>query len=102
VPIPRAVAPALPAGSSCGQEFRSPTRSVTLHAAPSGHGVAVDLAHARQLMRSAEDGTLAAADLGDKFLRLTRAALGEPAAATLFERLQRPEEEADLSWVTGL
>jgi hypothetical protein len=38
-------------------------------------------------------------ELDDKFLRLTRSALGEPAAAALFERLQRLEDESDLAWL---
>jgi hypothetical protein len=37
--------------------------------------------------------------LEDKFLRLTRRALGESSAAVLFERLQRLEDETDLSWL---
>ncbi len=90
-------------------EIRALARHVTMRAPPesSGHGaspvtVTVDLADSRQLTRSAEDGTLAAADLGDKFVRLTRIALGEPAAAALFERLQRLEDEADLRWLSGV
>ena len=39
-------------------------------------------------------------ELGDKFLRLTRAALGEHPARALFERLQRLEEEESLDWLT--
>jgi hypothetical protein len=39
-------------------------------------------------------------ELGDKFLRLTRAALDEYAAKALFERLQRLEEEESLEWLT--
>jgi hypothetical protein len=39
-------------------------------------------------------------ELGDKFLRLTRAALGDHAARALFERLQRLEEEESLDWLT--
>ena len=38
-------------------------------------------------------------ELEDKFLRLTRRALGEPGAAALFERQQRLKDEADLSWL---
>ena len=38
-------------------------------------------------------------ELGDKFRRLTRRAIGEPAAVALFERLQRLEDEKDLSWL---
>ena len=36
-------------------------------------------------------------ELEDKFLRLTRRALGEPGAAALFERLQRLEEADNLN-----
>ena len=39
-------------------------------------------------------------ELADKFLRLTRAALGEPAARALFERLQRLEAEESLDWLS--
>ena len=39
-------------------------------------------------------------ELGDKFLRLTRAALGDGPARVLFERLQRLEEEESLDWLT--
>jgi hypothetical protein len=38
-------------------------------------------------------------ELEDKFLRLTRCALGEPAAAALYERLQRLEDETHLGWL---
>jgi len=38
-------------------------------------------------------------ELGDKFERLTRNALGEPGASALYQRLQRLESEADLSWL---
>ena len=37
--------------------------------------------------------------LADKFLRLTRRALGEPSAQALFERLQRLEAEDSLDWL---
>ena len=37
--------------------------------------------------------------LEDKFLRLTRGTLGEPGSAALFERLQRLEDEKDLTWL---
>jgi len=88
---------ALRFGALADPPIRALTRRVRMRAAPpesSAHGaspitVTVDLAHGRQLTRSAEDGTLAAADLGDKFVRLTRGALGVPVAAALFERLQR-------------
>ena len=38
-------------------------------------------------------------ELEDKFLRLTRKALGEPSAMPLFERLQRLEDEENLAWL---
>ena len=38
-------------------------------------------------------------ELGDKFERLTRNALGEPGASALFARLQRLEEEENLAWL---
>ncbi len=77
-------------------QIRALTRRVTMLAAPpaSGHGasateVTVDLKGGRRLTNSAEDGLLDAADLGDKFTRLTRAALGDR-AGPLFERLHAP------------
>ena len=39
-------------------------------------------------------------ELADKFLRLTRARLGERAATTLYERLQRLEDEQSLDWLS--
>ena len=81
-------------------QIQALARQVTVGAAPSGHGVAVDLAGGRRLMRSTDDdGTLPANDLGDKFVRLARGALGEHGAATLFERLQRLEDEDNLRWL---
>ena len=38
--------------------------------------------------------------LADKFLRLTRGRLGERGAMTLYERLQRLEEEPSLDWLS--
>ena len=38
-------------------------------------------------------------DLEDKFRRLTRRALGEPGATSLFQRLPRLEGEKDLNWL---
>jgi len=68
-----------------------------------GHGaaateVAVDLKGGRRLTNSAEDGLLDAADLSDKFSRLTRAALGNH-SGPLFERLMRLEHEDSLDWL---
>ncbi len=86
-------------------DIRALTRRVTIEAAPHapGHGapattVTVDLKGGRRLVASAEDGTLAAADLGDKFARLTRAALGDR-ALPLFERLLHLEHEQSLDWL---
>ena len=86
-------------------QIRALTRRVTMLAAPpvSGHGasateVTVDLKGGRRLTNSAEDGLLDAADLGDKFIRLTRAALGDR-AGSLYERLQRLEHEDSLDWL---
>ncbi len=86
-------------------QIRALTRRVTMLAAPpaSGHGasaieVTVDLKGGRRLTNSAEDGLLDAADLGDKFTRLTRAALGDR-SGPLFERLQRLEHEDSLDWL---
>jgi hypothetical protein len=39
-------------------------------------------------------------ELADKFLRLTRRALGEPGAEALFERLQKLEDERSLDWLS--
>ena len=94
-------------GALDDREIRALARRVTMAAAPPapGHGAApttvtVDLKGGRRLAASAADGTLAAADLGDKFARLTRAALG-PRSAPLFERLQHLEHEPNLDWLAG-
>jgi 2-methylcitrate dehydratase PrpD len=63
--------------------------------------VTVALADGRRLEGSAESGMLEPGELEDKFLRLTRAALGETGARALFERLQRLEDEADLGWLAA-
>jgi hypothetical protein len=39
-------------------------------------------------------------ELDDKFLRLTRRALGEPDAAALYEQLQKLEDETSLDWLS--
>ena len=62
--------------------------------------VTITLADGRRLERTAESGMLEPGELGDKFLRLTRATLGERPASALFERLQRLEEEESLDWLT--
>jgi len=61
--------------------------------------VTIALADGRRLETRAENGMLEPDELEDKFLRLTRRALGEPGALALFERLQRLENEPDLSWL---
>src|SRR6516164_1969078 len=45
------------------------------------------------------NGMLEPGELEDKFRRLTRAALGEPGGAALFERLQSLEDEVSLDWL---
>jgi 2-methylcitrate dehydratase PrpD len=69
------------------------------HGATAGT-LTIMLADGRRLERGAESGMLEPGELGDKFLRLTRAALGDHAARALFERLQRLEEEESLDWLT--
>ena len=87
-------------------QIRTLCRSIRLVPEAGGeHGgtastVTITLADGRRLEHSAESGMLEPGELGDKFLRLTRAALSEHAAAALFERLQRLEEEESLDWLT--
>jgi 2-methylcitrate dehydratase PrpD len=83
-------------------DIRALTRRVMVQAASHGAGpttVAVNLKGGRRFSATAADGTLDPADLGDKFARLTHAALGDRAAAALFERLQRLEREDSLDWL---
>jgi 2-methylcitrate dehydratase PrpD len=87
-------------------QIRGLCRRVTVEAAPrgSGHGpaateVTVELRGGRRYSGSVADGILAPADLGDKFLRLTRSALGETGATALFARLQALENETGLDWL---
>ncbi len=61
--------------------------------------VTITLADGRRLEGRAENGMLEPGELADKFLRLTRAGLGEHGAVALFERLQRLEDEASLDWL---
>jgi hypothetical protein len=61
-----------------------------------GSTVTIALADGRHFDGRAENGMLEAGELDDKFGRLTRSALGEPGASTLFERLQRLEDEKNL------
>jgi 2-methylcitrate dehydratase PrpD len=65
-----------------------------------GSMVTIALADGRRLERLAEGGMLEPGELPDKFLRLTRAALGERGATALYERLQRLEEEPSLDWLS--
>jgi hypothetical protein len=64
-----------------------------------GSTVTVALTDGRRLEGCAENGMLQTGELEDKFRRLTRSALGEPAAMALFERLQRLEDEKNLIWL---
>jgi len=57
------------------------------------------LADGRRFEGRAEKGMLEPGELDDKFLRLTRKALGEPGATMLLERLQSLEDEEDLNWL---
>ncbi|HXO91397.1 MAG TPA: hypothetical protein VN849_11475, partial [Stellaceae bacterium] len=61
--------------------------------------VTIELADGRRLKRRAENGMLEPGELKDKFLRLTRSALGDAAARALFVRLQRLEDEENLNWL---
>jgi len=61
--------------------------------------VRITLSDGRRLERRSESGMLEAGELADKFVRLTRAALGENGATALCERLQRLEEERSLDWL---
>jgi 2-methylcitrate dehydratase PrpD len=87
-------------------QIRALCRRVKLVPGPVGeHGgmkstVTITLADGRRLERTAESGMLEPGELGDKFLRLTRAALGEHPARALFERLHGLEEEESLDWLT--
>jgi hypothetical protein len=64
-----------------------------------GSRVTIALADGRRLEGLAENGMLELGELDDKFLRLTRRALGESSASALFERLQRLEDEENLQWL---
>jgi 2-methylcitrate dehydratase PrpD len=81
------------------------TRRVRLVPAPkASHGatgstVTLTLADGRRFERHEDSGFLEPGDLADKFARLTRAALGEPAGAALFQRLQRLEFEPSVDWI---
>jgi 2-methylcitrate dehydratase PrpD len=62
--------------------------------------VMIALADRRRFEHRAGSGMLEPGELRDKFLRLTRARLGEDTATALFERLQRLEREPNLDWLT--
>jgi 2-methylcitrate dehydratase PrpD len=85
-------------------QIRSLARRVHLVREPDdSHGavgstVTITLADGRHLERHAESGMLEPGELADKFQRLTRSTLGER-APKLYERLQRLEDESDLSWL---
>ena len=87
-------------------QIRALCRRVRLVPEASGeHGgtasiVTVTLADGRRLERRADSGMLEPGELEDKFLRLTRAALGEHGAAALYERLQRMEGEGNVDWLS--
>jgi 2-methylcitrate dehydratase PrpD len=66
-----------------------------------GSTVTIALAGGRRLEGRAENGMLEPGELDDKFLRLTRRALGEPGAAALYERLQHLEDEENLLWLAA-
>ena len=83
-------------------QIRSLCRRVRLVPEAAGeHGgtVMIALLDGHRFKRSTESGMLEPGELGDKFQRLTRAALGERGAAALFERMQRLEEEETLDWL---
>jgi 2-methylcitrate dehydratase PrpD len=86
--------------------IRALTRKVRLvpDTAGGAHGamgstVTVMLADGRRFERHETSGLLEPGELEDKFIRLTRAVLGEARAARLYERLQHLESEADLAWL---
>jgi 2-methylcitrate dehydratase PrpD len=87
-------------------QIRALCRRVKLAPEPdSKHGgmastVTIALTDGRRFEQGADGGMLEPGELADKFLRLTRASLGERAAMALFERLQRLEEEESLDWLT--
>ena len=62
--------------------------------------VTIALANGRRFESRAENGLLEPGELEDRFLRLTRQALGEPGASALYERLQRLEDERSLDWLS--
>jgi 2-methylcitrate dehydratase PrpD len=87
-------------------QIRALCRRVRLVPEPAGqHGgmastVTITLTDRRRFECRAENGMLEPGELADKFLRLTRGALGERGAMALFERLQRLDEEESLNWLS--
>jgi len=67
--------------------------------AGTGSTVTIAFADGRHFEGHADNGMLEPGDLDDKFLRLTRRALGEPGATALFARLQQLEGEKNLGWL---
>jgi 2-methylcitrate dehydratase PrpD len=65
-----------------------------------GSTVTIALADGRRFEGRAENGMLEPGELEDKFVRLTRGALGERGATALFERLQNLEDETSLDWLS--
>jgi 2-methylcitrate dehydratase PrpD len=89
------------AGALADPKIRALARRVRLVPEPGGAAgstVALELSDGRRFARRDEGGMLEAGDLGDKFARLTRAALGGGAAA-LYERLQRLDAAPGLDWL---
>ena len=88
-------------------QIRALCRRVRLVPEPfAGHGamgstVTITLADDRHFEGRAENGMLEPGELGDKYLRLTRGALGEPGATALYKRLQRLDDEENLQWLSG-
>jgi len=87
-------------------QIRALCRRVRLVPEPAGqHGgmastVTITLTDRRRFECRAENGMLKPGELADKFLRLTRAALGQDNAATLYERVQGLEDEENVDWLT--
>src|ERR1700730_3371429 len=86
-------------------QIRSLARRVRLVPEPSGghdatgSAVTITLADGRRPGCPPASGMLEPGELADKFQRLTRAALGEQGAAALYDRLQRLEDEEELTWL---